>query len=61
MKIVLKAALSRYTVEVGDGRRAEPTRRRSITFSPAGGATVVLRERLKQRATASEQPALVTA
>ncbi len=44
MKIVLRAALARYEFMPADGR-AERTGRRSITFSPARGATVVLRER----------------
>jgi cytochrome P450 len=44
MKIVLRAVLtSRQLEPVND--RPEHTARRSITFSPGGGATVVLRER----------------
>ena len=46
MKIVLRAVLYRHDVApatVG----AEPTRRRSITFSPGGGAVAVLRERAR--------------
>jgi cytochrome P450 len=44
MKIVLRCALRRF--ELAPVRQAgERTGRRSITFSPAGGATVVLRER----------------
>jgi cytochrome P450 len=44
MKIVLRVVFSSLVVEpVTD--RAEQTGRRSITFSPKGGATVVLRER----------------
>jgi hypothetical protein len=44
MKIVLRCALRRS--ELAPVRAAgERTGRRSITFSPAGGATVVLRER----------------
>jgi cytochrome P450 len=45
MKIVLRAALSRLELEPADPR-PEQTGRRSITFSPRGGATVVLRERV---------------
>jgi cytochrome P450 len=47
MKIVLRAVLSRHDVApaaVG----AEPTRRRSITFSPGAGAVAVLRERARE-------------
>ena len=47
MKIVLAAALRRFELEpVGPG---ETARRRGITFSPAQGATVVLRERTPSR------------
>ena len=47
MKIVLRAVLSRHDVApAADG--AEPTRRRSITFSPGGGAVAVLRARTRQ-------------
>ncbi len=44
MKIVLTALLRRFTVEAC-GARPETTARRSITFSPRGGATVMLRAR----------------
>jgi cytochrome P450 len=44
MKVVLRAALRRYEIRPVSGR-PETTRRRSITFSPAGGTTVVLRRR----------------
>jgi cytochrome P450 len=44
MKVVLRAALSRYEIRAASDR-PETTRRRSITFSPAGGTTVVLRRR----------------
>ncbi len=44
MKVVLRAALRRYEIRAASDR-AETTRRRSITFSPAGGTTVVLRRR----------------
>jgi cytochrome P450 len=56
MKIVLRAVLSRYELSAPPGP-AETTRRRSITFSPSGAATVVLKER---RAVAPElAPALI--
>ena len=44
MKVVLRATLRRYELTAAS-ERAEATRRRSITFSPAGGTTVVLRHR----------------
>ncbi|MGI8715305.1 MAG: cytochrome P450 [Solirubrobacteraceae bacterium] len=44
LKIVLCAVLGRYRLSSGAGP-AETTRRRGITFSPAGGATVVLGQR----------------
>jgi cytochrome P450 len=44
MKIVLRAVLTRFDAAPADVR-PEQTRRRSITFSPVGGARVVLRER----------------
>jgi hypothetical protein len=44
MKVVLRAALSRFAIEPLD-RRPERARRRSITISPAEGAVVILRER----------------
>jgi cytochrome P450 len=46
MKIVLGAALARYELAAGAERR-ERAARRSITFSPGGGATVLLRERAR--------------
>ena len=47
MKIVLRAAFSRLEVTpVSD--EPEQTGRRSITFSPRGGATVILRERARK-------------
>jgi cytochrome P450 len=51
MKVALRSVLERFEVLPGSDR-AEVTRRRSITFSPAGGATVVLRERVAQPAQA---------
>jgi cytochrome P450 len=52
MKIVLRVALRRYEV-LPDGP-AESTARRSITFSPSGGARVILRDR--RAAVAAQQP-----
>jgi cytochrome P450 len=48
MKVVLRAVLGRFALSAPDapGRsRPETTRRRGITFSPSGGANVVLTER----------------
>jgi cytochrome P450 len=44
MKVVLRAALRRYAITAASDR-PETTRRRSITFSPAGGTMVTLRRR----------------
>ena len=44
MKIVLRAVARRFTIDPG-GQRREQTGRRGITFSPSGGATVVLHPR----------------
>jgi len=44
MKIVLRATFERFALSPAS-ERSERTARRSITFSPSGGATVVLRER----------------
>jgi hypothetical protein len=44
MKVVLSAVLRRYEIRAASDR-PETTRRRSITFSPAGQTTVVLRRR----------------
>jgi cytochrome P450 len=44
MKLVLRAVLERCELQPA-GTRAEATRRRSITISPARGGTVVLRDR----------------
>jgi cytochrome P450 len=57
MKIVIRAVLDRFELE-SVGERPEQTARRSITFSPSGGASVVVRERVRSRA---EPPALVPA
>jgi cytochrome P450 len=57
MKIVIRAVLERFELEpAGTGR--EQTARRSITFSPSGGASVILRER---QPTPEERGALVSA
>jgi cytochrome P450 len=48
MKIVIRAALHRYELSPASPR-AEQTARRSITFSPSGGASVILRERRAAR------------
>ena len=45
MKVVLRAALRRFEISAATDR-PETTRRRSITFSPAGQTTVVLRRRV---------------
>jgi cytochrome P450 len=52
MKIAIRAVLERYAL-VAVGKRAEKTRRRSITISPVGGGTVLLRERSRSRASDS--------
>ena len=46
MKLALRAALSRYTIE--PAAEFERTRRRAITISPRRGARTVLRPRLKR-------------
>ena len=56
MKIVLRAALSAYSVEPAP-EGAELTRRRSITLSPKLGAPTVLRERDPVRAPKPAEPA----
>jgi hypothetical protein len=63
MKIVIRAVLSRFEISPVDPA-AEKTARRSITFSPRGGATVVLRERIGAPAPApasAGEPELVAA
>jgi cytochrome P450 len=60
MKIVAREVLLRYDLAPA-GRRPEPTGRRSITFSPAGGATVILRERRRTPSAAATQPLTVPA
>ncbi len=62
MRIVIRAVLGHYTVEPGSSE-PERTGRRSITFSPRGSATVVLRERSEAGAQPAHQrsPASVLA
>jgi cytochrome P450 len=48
MKIVIRAVVERYELRPATDAR-ETTARRSITFSPSGGATVVLSEKLVDR------------
>jgi cytochrome P450 len=54
MKIVLRAALERFELEPA-GRGAEQTARRSITFSPREGATILLHRRMRHTETATER------
>jgi cytochrome P450 len=58
MKIVLRAVLSRFEL-AAPSDAPEQTGRRSITFSPRGGATVILRERA--RLTPTKAPAELVA
>ncbi len=51
MQIVLRAILERAEVQAAHGG-AEAARRRSITISPGQGATVVLRDRVREPALA---------
>lgn len=60
MKIVLRTVLSHFSVAPGSAQ-AEGTGRRSITFSPRGGATVVLGERSRAPAPAAAVGALAMA
>jgi cytochrome P450 len=57
MKIVIRAVVRRFELAPAS-RRPEQTARRSITFSPSGGATVILRERSRAEVPA---PALLPA
>jgi cytochrome P450 len=52
MRIVIRAVLERFELSPA-GARAEATRRRSITISPAHGCRVVLRERVSAKANAA--------
>jgi cytochrome P450 len=56
MKIVIRAVVERFELEPAGAQR-EQAARRSITFSPSGGASVILRERAT---TADQGPALVS-
>jgi cytochrome P450 len=56
MKIVIRAVVDRFELEPASDQ-PEHTARRSITFSPSRGASVILRERLPAPA---EPPALVS-
>jgi cytochrome P450 len=56
MKIVIRAVVDRFELASAGGR-PEQTARRSITFSPGGGASVRLRERPRA---ADERPPLVS-
>jgi cytochrome P450 len=60
MKIAIRAVLERYQVAPANPK-AETTRRRSITFSPREGATVVLRERPRAQAPTAEPELVATA
>jgi hypothetical protein len=56
MKIVLRTVLGRFALaSIG---APETTRRRGITFSPSGGATVVLTERSGRTAVAGGNTAV---
>jgi len=57
MRIVIRAVVERFELEPAD-ERPEQTARRSITFSPSGGASVILRARARR---AAPEPALVSA
>jgi hypothetical protein len=46
MRIVIRAVVDRFALEPAS-QRPEQTGRRSITFSPDGGASVILRERVR--------------
>jgi cytochrome P450 len=54
MKIVIRAALKRFELAPADDR-PERAGRRSITFSPTGGARVILRERSSHGRQAEQQ------
>lgn len=54
MKIVLRTVLMRYAIAPSGG--AEPTGRRSITFSPKRGATVILSDRARSASGPVSEP-----
>jgi hypothetical protein len=56
MKIVIRAVACRFDLEPTGGP-PEQTARRSITFSPSRGASVILRERVRAP---DDAPALVS-
>jgi cytochrome P450 len=60
MKIVMRAALERYALSPAN-ERPERTARRSITFSPARGATVLLAQRRSDPIGASSDPVVAAA
>jgi cytochrome P450 len=60
MKIVMRVVLERYALSPAD-QRPERTARRSITFSPAQGATVLLARRESDSMRASIDPEVATA
>jgi hypothetical protein len=53
MKVVIRAVLGRCELAPANDQ-PEQTGRRSITFSPANGASVVLRDRVQNPATAGD-------
>jgi cytochrome P450 len=53
MKVVIRAVLGRCELAPANGQ-PEQTGRRSITFSPANGASAVLRDRVQSPATAGD-------
>jgi hypothetical protein len=53
MKIVLREVIGQFALSPA-GEVPETTRRRGITFSPTGGATVVLAPRAPVRAPVAE-------
>jgi cytochrome P450 len=59
MKVAIRAAMQRYTIE--PAWQLEGTRRRSITISPRDSARVVLRPRAVSPAAAEESPAAAAA
>jgi cytochrome P450 len=58
MKTVLRAVLERCEIQAA-GARPESVRRRSITISPAQGATVILHDRARRTLPAAGEPRAV--
>jgi hypothetical protein len=56
MKIVIRSVVKSFELSAASDR-PEQTARRSITFSPSAGASVILRERVPR---ADKAPGLVT-